>query len=232
MSYILDALRKAERERGLARVPTLTTVHEPRPTAARRRLWLVSAACVGCAVVIMLMVFYFMKSSERPTRDVDAITEKVSPPEPAGPPEAVAPSESSTVTGPLSTAISPEPLPEVARETHNPVRQIPEKPRAAAAVKEREQPDQIQSVPATAPEPPSAPPSREAPASLHEAMAKMNMTILITAEVPSDRMVFINDRKYVEGDHVEGHYLLESITPEGAVLSYQGERAILRPRSK
>ena len=64
--------------------------------------------------------------------------------------------------------------------------------------------------------------------SLREAMAKMKITILIYDEAKSERMVFINNRKYVEGDYVNGLYLLESITANGVVLSYQGERAMLR----
>jgi hypothetical protein len=67
---------------------------------------------------------------------------------------------------------------------------------------------------------------------LREAVAKMTMTILMYSDVRSERMVFINDRKYVEGESVEGYYLIESITQEGAVLSYHGERAILRPKAK
>ena len=64
--------------------------------------------------------------------------------------------------------------------------------------------------------------------SLREAMAKMKITILLYDEAKSERMVFINGRKYVEGDYVDGRYLLESITVDGVVLSYQGERARLR----
>ena len=56
----------------------------------------------------------------------------------------------------------------------------------------------------------------------------MKITVLLYEEARSERMVFINDRKYVEGDYVDGRYLLESITPDGVVLSYQGERATLR----
>ena len=41
--------------------------------------------------------------------------------------------------------------------------------------------------------------------------------------------VIINGKKYVKGDYVDGHYLIENITAEGALLSYEGERAILRP---
>jgi hypothetical protein len=45
-------------------------------------------------------------------------------------------------------------------------------------------------------------------------------------------MVFINGRKYVEGDYVEDKYYLESITLDGAVLTYQNERVLLKPRAK
>jgi hypothetical protein len=67
---------------------------------------------------------------------------------------------------------------------------------------------------------------------LNEAVAKMNMTILFYSETKSERMVFINGRRYAEGDYVDGFYLIDSITPEGAWLSYQGNRAILRPKAK
>jgi hypothetical protein len=63
-------------------------------------------------------------------------------------------------------------------------------------------------------------------------MAMMNLTVLLYSDTPADRIVFINGRKYVEGDHIDGKYLLESITLEGAVLSYQGEQAVLHPRHK
>jgi hypothetical protein len=42
-------------------------------------------------------------------------------------------------------------------------------------------------------------------------------------------MVVISGRRYVKGQLVDGRYLLEDITPEGAVLSYRGERTLLRP---
>jgi len=60
----------------------------------------------------------------------------------------------------------------------------------------------------------------------------MNLSVLLYSDTPADRIVFINGRKYGEGDHIDGKYLIESITLEGAVLSYQGERAVLRPRQK
>jgi general secretion pathway protein B len=88
------------------------------------------------------------------------------------------------------------------------------------------------SKPAAIEQTPAPPASLAKPASFSEAMAMMNLSLLLYSDVPAERIVFINGRKYVEGDHIDGKYLLESITLEGAVLSYQGERAILRPRQK
>jgi hypothetical protein len=64
---------------------------------------------------------------------------------------------------------------------------------------------------------------------LQEAMQGMNITILMFAEDPADRLVFINGRKYVEGDYVDGLYLIESITQDGVILSYGGEKSTLMP---
>jgi hypothetical protein len=56
----------------------------------------------------------------------------------------------------------------------------------------------------------------------------MVMTILLYDENEAGRKVYINGRGYVKGDLVDGLYLVENITPEGAVLRYGGERLILK----
>ncbi len=68
------------------------------------------------------------------------------------------------------------------------------------------------------------------PPSLKDALSRMTLNILVYDEAEASRRVVINGKKYVKGDFVDGHYLIEDITIEGAVLSYEGERAILRPR--
>jgi hypothetical protein len=57
----------------------------------------------------------------------------------------------------------------------------------------------------------------------------MSMTVLVYADAKAERLVFINGRKYVEGDYVDEVYMLESIRPDGAVLSLGSERAVLHP---
>ena len=73
---------------------------------------------------------------------------------------------------------------------------------------------------------------KDKPVTLKEVLNEMTLSILLYDEDKAERMVFINGRKYVEGDLVESAYLLENITLEGAVLSYRGERALLRPKAK
>ena len=76
------------------------------------------------------------------------------------------------------------------------------------------------------PSPPSLP--AKSP-TLREAIAKMTLDVFVYTAVKADRMVVINGRRYVPGQYVDGLYLLEDINPEGVILSYQGERALLRP---
>jgi hypothetical protein len=51
----------------------------------------------------------------------------------------------------------------------------------------------------------------------------------VYADSPGDRLVFIDGRKYVPGDQIDGKALLEEITQDGAVVSFEGQRRLLRP---
>lgn len=87
-------------------------------------------------------------------------------------------------------------------------------------------------MPRTAPTPPTTGPAR-APASppgLAEVAARLHLDVLVYADRPEDRLVFINAQKYVEGQRLDDRVLVEAITPEGAVLALGGERVLLRPR--
>ena len=62
-----------------------------------------------------------------------------------------------------------------------------------------------------------------------EAIPRMKLEVHVYSESPAARMVFINGRKYVEGEKVEGKYLLERITEDGATLTLEGRRLHLVP---
>jgi hypothetical protein len=76
---------------------------------------------------------------------------------------------------------------------------------------------------------PAAP--TEAAGPLREAATRMSLDVLVFSEEDAARFVFINGRKLVEGQAVEGEIVVEAITREGAVLALAGERLVLRPKS-
>jgi hypothetical protein len=214
MSYILDALKKAEQERGNPQLQTVAGGRADR-TAYRYRWWPVAGALVLCVVAMICFVLFYSKPGRQAPEPSHV---GVSRQPEAG--LAIVPSEQKQE--PAGVAI-PTRAPENAQE--KPVENRKEESKAIqTAPKQNDQPNQRATV---HPEPPPA--EATAPMPLREAIQKMKITVLMYSEVPSERVVFINGKKYSEGDSVEGCYLLEKITMGGVELSYMGERALLRP---
>ena len=262
MSYILDALKKAHRERNLAKVPTLTTVHIPVFVATKRiTLWTVTGG-----LLIGGLLFWFLRPSTTgvPGGAVDdrrgaGATPSVNmsgPTLPAALNQRIKVPPSSlpgpALPGP-SAEIRQEPLRQPDREPVVMFR--PSRPSPAGPSKPVPQPTQIERVePRPAPPESASPPSPPGPqpsgeggqvrmdasvpsptsppanqATLRDALARMSLDVFVYADSEADRMVTINGRRYVKGQLVEGRYLVEEITAEGVLLSFQGERAVLRP---
>jgi general secretion pathway protein B len=263
MSYILDALKKAERERGISQVPTLATVHEvaARP---RMRMWIASGILVtGLALVLWLVIPRMYKGIEpiqsgtaAPNLEEESAAAKIE----------TSPLQVSPIAAPEDPELSEEiprdemrtdAAPDHTQFLRSRTLALSEMGKLTAGDRRPAQPAR----PATAPAPGISVPENFADdtaddllsstdtgnrtnstqssgktqgsqVSLREAMAGMSISILSFSENKSERFVFINGRKYFEGDYVQDEYLLESITPDGAGLSHKGERAILRPDSK
>src|SRR5207249_985626 len=58
-------------------------------------------------------------------------------------------------------------------------------------------------------------------------LAGLRLEALIYSEVPEKRMIFVNGRKYVEGDTIEGRLRVEEIREDGVALSGEGHRVTL-----
>lgn len=56
----------------------------------------------------------------------------------------------------------------------------------------------------------------------------LRLDVHVYAEAPADRFVLINLQKYHEGEQLQEGPVLDAITPEGVVLSYRGERFVVR----
>lgn len=259
MSYILDALKKAERERDIQRVPTVMAEHEP-VVKNRKSRWAVLGALVICVGAIIWFILFLQRTMNSPAPSPTAGvysrgTGKLET-QPGTSTSSAAPaakSEASSEKTAGSRPIVPRAIvPAVPRDFPAPntidaarLRQMAEIMAAAAKRDDEDSEDNppsevMERPPARIPTPmratkteaPAAQGAKEKSGSLKEALNEMTLNILMYDENKADRMVFINGRKYVEGDYVEDIYLLESITLDGANLKYRGERALLKPKAK
>ena len=217
MSFILDALRKSEHERQRSAVPGLAQVPLATPSAQLPRWALVVMGLLGATVLVLGGAWW---QSTRVPPELAAVPAIVERPLPLPAREVAAPMESAanrvaTVRTPAPQGAAP----------------AGEQTLAGAAA-----PTSTESVDA---EPPVAPPEATAAvdaATLPRAAAlvaegialpQMNLELLAFREQPRDRFVFINGRKYVEGERlVEGPELF-SIGPMGAVLLHAGRHFLL-----
>ena len=55
-------------------------------------------------------------------------------------------------------------------------------------------------------------------------VAALHLDLHVYVEQPQQRFIFVNSRKYKEGDTLAEGPLVEQITPDGAVLNFRGSR--------
>ncbi|MGH8808661.1 MAG: general secretion pathway protein GspB [Noviherbaspirillum sp.] len=221
MSYILEALKKAEAERN-GSVPR--TQHAPPPYSkagkrrtAARKPWLWIALAASACVLIGLLWFGATRTNPQRAAPV--------PPPPATPLQVQAPQAAPRAATLPPVAAAPEP-----------------KPAAPIAQQERPVPKSKEDVVKKAPEK-THPPAVEAPKPAPVAPAEAPIATLrelpelIQREIPplaiggyiysgnkADRSILINNRLLREGDEVVPGLLLEKMTPAGMVLNYKGYR--------
>ena len=234
MSYIYEALKRAESENARA-VGAPTAIRRPTLFAAKWRWWLwllIGVLGANAALVITLVLFRGARSpgaTRAPTGSTDRGAGEVTFRSGA---------ESADVTPP-----APRPLPPAARALARPVSPAPQPAgRAATAVRPSSKgvdPPAPASTPAAIIEarpasPPTAgagapgvPPASAAvpqnspPTAVDE--PKLKVQVVVYSDVPAQRMVFIDGRRYAEGDKVDAETVVERITPEGAVVTRRGQ---------
>jgi Type II secretion system protein B len=66
------------------------------------------------------------------------------------------------------------------------------------------------------------------PGELKSSIPPIRLEVLVYSDNAADRLVFINSRKYVEGQQIDEKLTVERIAEDGVVLSYLGQRFLLR----
>jgi len=234
MSYILDALRKAEQERHLGQAPN--PIAAPLPVQpSGKQLWLWLGAGLGLGLNAALLIYFLTRP---PAATPPAPATSATAPAPASPrPQATAPTPA-TPARPEVAAPAAIPEPPVAQPT--PSRKNPtgkpapaedlRQPVAANPPRRQEPPPKATPGPSVmiGPEPP---PLLDAlPADARRGFPSLNLDIHVYSADAGKRFVVINGQRYREGDAIGQGAVLESVTPNGALLRQGGQRFRLSVR--
>lgn len=220
MSFILDALRKSENERRQQAAPALAAAPQPAPVE-KRNIWIPILSGVLAANVLLVGYFVMTRGdsddeinatadntevrSLRKESIVEPVPEPLPEQRPAADLEFAAPE-------PVVAAINPAPVPPIPVVPFDPTPVAPSPLREAAAMPE----PTIESEPAAVQD--GLPSLSQVRSSGQVSIGELRVDMHVYAGDPAKRFVFMNMKKYREGDQLDEGPLIESITPDGVVL--------------
>ena len=226
MSFILDALKKSEIERQRQSMPGLMDA----PGGARRARLPLWAVLLGALLTLNILVLtvVLVRNSASGTAPATATAPPVKHPEmtaaseakPAAVPEHFSPLDSAPVYAPeIPVPAADEPA---AASRNFAQRSAPRPLRKPDPVLLDESPaDNDELLPSIS----------EVNLTGAQALPELHLDVHVYATRPSDRFVYINMRKYHEGNTLEEGPVLERIRRDGVVLDYQGLRFVLPRQS-
>ncbi len=228
MSYILEALKKAEQERDIGAVPNLATPHEVEHPQPRSYRWLwVIVALLSINVVLVVLLLQ--------DRDAEVAGTAQAPPEPRPPLAGDGPAQPIRQAGEVT--ISEAPVPEKTRVPES--GQMPSAgelvvlPEPANVQNSRPLPvpeeelDKRTDAMAAAEDISRLPSWYELPQEFRNRLDLPRLDLHAYSEEPQNRFILVNLKKYREGERLESGLVLEEILPDGMVMSYRGERFLV-----
>jgi general secretion pathway protein B len=251
MSFILEALKKSENERQRKIGPSLADVHVREPRS-EKPWW--AFAVAGLLLINLLVLVVVLIRNNAPAPQASAPVPQVAPTNTASQPQP-APAQQERVIVPQAQVTPPAAAPQTSTSRPNPsVRSLadeaivdeadvypPENPDLALAANVPPGPSIVRpidgSAPTSRPTPQQAPPPRSEPEEVLPTFRELGGTsgnlpdlhldIHVHSPMPAERFVFINMRKYIEGQSLSEGPAVERITAEGVILNHRGLRFLL-----
>ncbi len=214
MSFILDALKKAESERSRHNGPVLMDV---RIASGRQGLptWAWVLGCLLLANLLVVVLAWLLLRKPATAPPVAAAAASVAQPAAAAATIPVA-APGPAVTAPLPAAAA---LPTTPTTPTTPI--MPATPVQSVAT-----PPVATPLPAPQPVAENLPTMQEVVAS-GVTLPAMQLNLHVYDDVPAGRYVLLNGRRLREGDELSDGIRVERITPRGVVLNASGRRFLL-----
>src|SRR5258708_1068119 len=228
MSFILDALKKSEIERQRQSMPGLIDT----PSALRRgRLPLWAMLLGGLLAINMVALIFVLLRNGTPA----SVSAPASHADPSAPADAKSPAADDHFS-PLSAApvYAPEIPPAAAQTSSNapaPALALPRALPHPAAPRSFRCPDPVLVESEADDNDELLPSINQINLTGAQALPEMHLDVHVYPTKPADRFVYINMRKYKEGNTLQEGPVLERIRRDGAGLHYQGLRFVLPQQS-
>lgn len=223
MSYILDALKKADQERTLGEVPDLEAAHwgERRQKRSYRWVWVVGALLL----VNGLLLFMLLDRDEPLERVVNGLPETAE--SPAVKPVVPVARTGSAMTTPSSDIVRPRepvyvPLAPVGNQRQTTMRPLPSAPAVV------DQSTGFTRPPVPAPTQTSGVPAwSDLSLEFRSGLSLPHLDVHVYSENPKKRFILVDLQKFREGDTLDNGAVLEEILPDSIQLYYQGTRFLV-----
>jgi len=227
MSYILDALKKADQERSIGQVPDLDASHWGARRQARRKYWI--WIILALLLLNVGLVLVLMSDDEAEAPAVAAVQDDVPQPAPA----ARVPPAVPLVPGELIVGEVPGANPPLRKRVPKPVERAAVPPRPAVVPG---QPQPAPQQPPPAPDPTTAPVTQAVTtASALPEWAELSLEfrsrfplphidVHVHDAEPQRRFIMVNLKKYREGQTLDSGAQLDRINPDSIELNFEGTR--------
>jgi general secretion pathway protein B len=248
MSYILDALKRADAERERGAAPGLHTRHQlPAGSAGipseRRLVWMVVAA--GLTLIVLAIVFWFWRAPDAPPV---AVLQPAASPMPnmvvqepptvfLAPVPPAAPVAPSTPIAPVPIVVAEAPVTRAKQAEKSSQKVVTAQPATLSAPARST--DAVAVAPTAAPAsvaaavttslPHSARPASttllsDLPTELRSQIPKITITGSVYSDSPAQRLLLVNNLVLSQGGQVTPDMKLEEVQPRSSVFSFKGTR--------
>jgi general secretion pathway protein B len=237
MSYILDALKKAEHERAIGQVPGIGSEHGTAVLHGQGRwLWVLLAVLFVNAVLLVFLLWPQTATTPHsgPVESADASAQAEPQPRRWLPP----PSPPAAKPVPAPTRQLQPQIPAIPATVTVPLRPLP-------PLTEPVTPDEVGTSGGVSPSAGGSvihavrPVSQAASAHnddnlpvwpqisgqlMSELNGSLHLDVHVYSDIPGERFVLINMRKYREGGKLQEGPVVSEITPDSVILSFHGQR--------
>lgn len=216
MSYILDALKKSDRERHEGEIPSLDAIHDRYPYSSEHSSnshWIkyfFTAFATFLLISILSAAWYLRNNSSDPIKTASLNKKQFT----------------NTATEQTEAATPPEAKKNTVRTDHSqpPVLLASVKKKVLIPYQKESSSDEEITVISLPKEPADIPEFADLPPSLQQAIPELHFAGHTYAEEPSNRMIIINNNILREGEKVNNSLSLVEITWTGVILEYNGQQ--------